>query len=238
MDISKQTIKVIFDMETSDPDDFITLIFLATHPRIELVAVTIFPGSKEQVSLVKWLFDYLKLSNIPIGSFDINWSKPNSVSAWHYKAFGKIPICKLNDIEEGWKVLSKNCGKDVTLFTGAPLKNLGKALKNDPNIVFKKWVCQGGFCGEGIVPPNLVMDKFKGLKTCPTFNLNGDVPSALAAIAYQGIPEKQFISKNVCHKVVYDDKFHEYVKDALENLKKLKLHQNQKKFFWNEKFLV
>lgn len=35
---------VIFDMETQDPDNFLCLLFLSSHPCINLKAVTITPG--------------------------------------------------------------------------------------------------------------------------------------------------------------------------------------------------
>ena len=46
-------IDTIFDMETSDPDDALTLCLLLDHPAICLRAVTITPGSQEQVAVVK-----------------------------------------------------------------------------------------------------------------------------------------------------------------------------------------
>jgi hypothetical protein len=35
---------VVWDMETADPDDFITLLRLLGHPRVRLKAVTIITG--------------------------------------------------------------------------------------------------------------------------------------------------------------------------------------------------
>ncbi len=51
--VMKENMKqVIFEMETSDPDDFMTLLWLADHPEIELLAVLITPGSKDQCQLL------------------------------------------------------------------------------------------------------------------------------------------------------------------------------------------
>lgn len=43
----------VLDMETSDPDDFITLLMLLGHPLVDLRAVTVTPGTREQVGLVR-----------------------------------------------------------------------------------------------------------------------------------------------------------------------------------------
>ena len=49
-----------FDMETDDPDDMMTLAILATHPRAELMSVTLMPGPlPEQVGLVKHVLGLL-----------------------------------------------------------------------------------------------------------------------------------------------------------------------------------
>jgi inosine-uridine nucleoside N-ribohydrolase len=70
---------------------------------------------------------------------------------------------------------------------------------------------QGGFAGEGVVPPELQLEKFRGLVTCPSFNLNGDPKSALLAVAHPRIGERRLVAKNVCHGVVYDPALHERV---------------------------
>ena len=44
-------IKAIWDMETGDPDDFLTLVLLAGHPRVDLKAVTITPVSYTHLTL-------------------------------------------------------------------------------------------------------------------------------------------------------------------------------------------
>ena len=44
---------IVFDMETQDPDDVFTLCALATHPWARLVAVTVTPGSDEQIGVVE-----------------------------------------------------------------------------------------------------------------------------------------------------------------------------------------
>ena len=76
-------IDMVFDMETQDPDDFLCLLFLASHPRVRLKAVTLVPGSQEQVGLVRWALERLGVVNVAIGAGNIAHEKP-SVSPWHW----------------------------------------------------------------------------------------------------------------------------------------------------------
>lgn len=48
MTLTTKKIDVIWDMETADPDDFITLLLLLGHPLVNLKAVTVTPGTKDQ----------------------------------------------------------------------------------------------------------------------------------------------------------------------------------------------
>jgi pyrimidine-specific ribonucleoside hydrolase len=60
------------------------------------------------------------------------------------------------------------------------------------------------------INPAIKIDKFIGQETVPTFNLNGNRKAGQAFLR-SPIFEKRFISKNVCHTVVYDKKVHEFV---------------------------
>jgi pyrimidine-specific ribonucleoside hydrolase len=196
--------QIMFDMETSDPDDFLTLILLLGHPDVELQAVTITPGTRKQISLVRQALEWFN-KDIPIGSFNIDHPK-ECVSDWHYKAFN-LKENASDKAENGGELLAKLCNENTILVTGAALKNLGHAL--ELGLKLGTWVAQGGFAGDNVVPENLRLEKFKGKITCPTFNLNGDPKSALNAIASQSIENKFFVSKNVCHGVIYNHGMHE-----------------------------
>merc|ERR1712050_406353 len=110
--------------------------------------------------------------------------------------------------EDAAQVLLECCDESVTLVTGAPLHNLGDVLKMDSFRV-GRWVAQGGFAGDGVVPPEKQMDKFKGKETCRTWNFGGNIPAAQAALASTAIMRKICVSKNVCHSVYYDSIWHE-----------------------------
>jgi inosine-uridine nucleoside N-ribohydrolase len=208
--IEVRMIDVVWDMETSDPDDFLTLLFLIGHPQVNLKAVTITPGTPDQIGLVRHALTQWFGLNIPVGAYNLEHRK-QCVSGWHYKVYGNIPPSY--DAEPGGQLLLRCCNENTTLITGAPLKNLGAAitLNSIPGgevLKLGRLVTQGGFAGEGVIPPEQQLEKFKGMVTCPSYNLNGDFKSALAALEYSGIGIRHFVSKNVCHKVYYNQEMH------------------------------
>ena len=207
---------VVWDMETGDPDDFITLLFLLGHPTVKLKAVTVTPGTPDQIGVVRHALALFGRA-LPVGAFNIehqtkselvegrHGERGRCVSSWHYAAFGEMPPSR--DAVSGPALLRELCDANTTLVTGGPLKNLGGALKLG-GFTLGRLVVQGGFAGEGVVPAERQLAKFRGMTTCPTYNLNGDWKSALAAIASPAIASKHFVSKNVCHGVVYDAALH------------------------------
>ncbi|MEZ4382692.1 MAG: nucleoside hydrolase [Nannocystaceae bacterium] len=218
-------IPVVWDMETGDPDDFLTLLLLCDHPRVELRGVTITPGTPAQVGLVRRALEWFELADaVPVGAFNLDHGK-RCVSAWHERAYGAFPESR--DAHPGAQLLLELCGPEVTLVTGAPLKNLGAAitLGEARGAPFRlgRHVAQGGFAGEGVVPPQLQLAKFRGLEVCPTYNLNGAPKEALAALAHPGIARRRFVSKNVCHGVLYDAELHARVAAARTRRRSLEL---------------
>ncbi|MCB9761412.1 MAG: nucleoside hydrolase [Alphaproteobacteria bacterium] len=211
---------VVWDMETGDPDDFLTLLLLLGHPGVRLKAVTLTPGSADQVAIVRWALAQFGV-DIPLGAGqdpaalerqDVRQHgapKPR-VSPWHWTTY--TPERRDHEAAPAVDVLGQSLGPDTMLVTGGPLKNLG-ALLATPEVQAKtpdlgRWVAQGGFAGEGVVPPDRQLDQFKGLVTCPTYNLNGAPKHALRALAYGGFRDRRFVSKNVCHGVFYDAALH------------------------------
>ena len=209
--MQKKIYDVVWDMETGDPDDFLTLLLLLGHPQVNLKAVTVTPGTREQVGLLRQALAWFE-RDIPVGAYNINHKK-RCVSRWHYRVYGEIPPS--DDAERGADVLLSCCDENTTLITGAPLKNLGAAIRLSTSLSSEKpfkvgrLVAQGGFAGEGVVPREKQLAKFKGMVTCPTYNLNGDPKSALAALTYPSIGVRRFVSKNVCHRVYYYQQMHE-----------------------------
>ncbi|MEM1007859.1 MAG: hypothetical protein AAGJ35_02540, partial [Myxococcota bacterium] len=204
---------VVFDMETHDPDDFLTLLWLLGHPRIDLKGVTITPGSTAQVGLVREALRWFSCEHIPVGAFQIDHLK-SCVSSWHYSAYGAIPPS--TDAVFGPELLFSLCDEHTTLIIGASPRNLGRALQM-PGFRLGRWVAQGGFAGVGVVPEEKQLPQFRGLRTCPTFNLNGAPRAVLAALKHPGIGRKRFVSKNVCHRVIYDLAMHDWLGNCKEH---------------------
>ncbi len=201
---------IVWDMETSDPDDFLTLLLLLDHPRVKLKAVTVTPGSTHQIGLVRRALEWFGRSDMPVGARDLRWPK-QCVSGWHYSAYGQVPPS--DDARPAAEVLLEHFDKDTTYVTGASNSNLGAAmaLAESRGVPFQlgAWVAQGGFAGEGVVPAEKQLSKFKGLVTCPSFNLGGAPKPVLDAQLHPGFGIRRFVSKNVCHGVIYDGRMHE-----------------------------
>lgn len=205
-------LNVIWEMETNDPDDFLTLLFLLGHPAIHLKAVNVTPGTPEQIGLVRHAITTWFQQDIPIGAFNMAYQKP-CVSSWHYQAYGPIPPSQ--DAEPGAEIVRQLCDEQTTYLIGAPLKNLGQAIRfpaNDGGNPLKvgRVIIQGGFAGEGVIPEELQLDKFKGRRTCESFNLNHAAKETLALLSSPLVKHRYFVAKNVCHRVVYDHTLHQH----------------------------
>jgi len=208
---------ILFDMETGDPDDVMTLCFLTSHPKVNLRAVTVMPGTNAQIGIIRHILKLTGFEHIPVGSWKIGHKK-QCVSSFHYQWLGEIGESQPDD--EGYKIISQTIAQypDLTIITGASLKNfyqLDKAMK------IQTWVAQGGFAGDNVVPAEYRLKKFEGMLTCPTYNFNGAPGAALKMLNEMTIDERYLVSKNVCHGVVYDTEFHkkmEVVKDKSKGL--------------------
>jgi pyrimidine-specific ribonucleoside hydrolase len=215
--IRSNAIPFVFDMETRDPDDVLTLLFLGSHPLVDLRAVTITPGSEEQVRLVTWILDKMNLSRVRIGAqaWPTNAKAAAGMQGDFYKAFGRAAQAECK-CEPADRVLQECCDESVTLLTGAPLHNLGAALQCN-NFIVGRWVAQGGFAGEGVVPKKWQLAHLEGLTACSTTNFDGNSQAAEAALASSNIKEKVLVSKNVCHEALYDrESWHKALGDVIK----------------------
>lgn len=206
--------RVIFEMETSDPDDFMTLLWLADHPGVELLAVLVTPGSRDQCQLVRWGLDHCGRADVPIGALHGPgwWSSSDGqkprVSGFHYKVYGEqIHEHCLGDVARGPALLAELLRDPaVTVLVGSAPKNIGKAFAEHPEIRLDRWIQQGGFAGDNLVTEPL--EKFRGRLTCPSFNPGGAPRDTLALLESPRIGRRLFVAKNVCHGVVWTRELH------------------------------
>lgn len=202
---------LIFEMETSDPDDFLTLCWLADHPQVDLRAVVVTPGGEDQCRLVRWGLNRCGKPNLPIGALHgMSWwktddAKKQRVSAWHYKVYGDEPKTYSTDYVESGPLLVGELLRDpqanFTYLIGSAPKNLGQAHRDYGELRLARLVHQGFFAGDNIVAEEHRLAKFKGRRTCPSFNPGGDPRSALELLASEHIRRRVLVSKNVCHGV-------------------------------------
>ena len=75
-------VDLIWDMETGDPDDFLTLLLLLGHPRVNLIGVTVTPGTPDQVGVVRRALDWFG-RDIPVGAFNLAHQVRDAVSYTH-----------------------------------------------------------------------------------------------------------------------------------------------------------
>lgn len=76
-------VRVVFDMETCDPDDFLTLLWLCGHPSVHLVAVTVTPGAPDQLGFIRAVLAHQGRTDVVIGAPPDRTK--SALSAWHYK---------------------------------------------------------------------------------------------------------------------------------------------------------
>lgn len=217
-------IDVIFDMETDDPDDFITLLMLLGHPHVNLKAITVFPGSPQQIGLIRHAVNTLFSRDIPIGAHNLKTPK-SRVSDWHYQAFGQVNSSE--DAQSAGQILLDLCDDNTVLVMGAPLTNFRTASRlaqeQKRELVIGRIIIQGGFAGDGVVPADLQLDKFKGARAVPSHNLIGDTKATQKILEYTPQHGKYFVSKNVCHRVIYDRQLHTQVAEKRANSRALDL---------------
>ncbi len=198
---------VIYDMETRDADDLFALGFLISHPQVRLRAVTINPGTREQVGMVRQVLDRTGKEEVPIGAL-----RPGTVA----KAVSKFYKAFFGDVDAepdgpGSEIIKKTLERcpDAVMITGAPLNNQAHAFRNYPDLSLKRWVAQGGFAGDNVVAPEHRLEKFEGMTRCRTYNFGSDPEAASYLLREPRIGQCDMVSKNVCHGLVYDRLMHE-----------------------------
>lgn len=209
---------------------YLLCAYECSHPLVALRAVTINPGSKAQIGVIRHILHRLNKSDTPVGARNPDSNK-DAVSEFHYEFLGMIQPDKPDDSADHIIATTINLYPDVVLLTGAPLHNLRLLLKNYPDITIKRWVGQGGFAGDSVVPSEFRLPKFDGVETCLTYNFNGEPKAALALLSSTRVMTRDIVSKNVCHGVIYNQEFHFGMKPFRNNSAGLNFIYNGMKLY-------
>ena len=214
-------LQIVLDLEIGYMDDFITLVLLLGHPLVNLKAITIVPGTPDEIGFLRHVLAIFNRADIPLGVFDMNTK--SIVSAFDYKVYYSTEIKESREASDACDILLTHCDENTILVCGGPLTNVSKAIQTG-KFRLGRLVVQGGFDCDNIVPQNKRIDKLNGLLTSTAFNLDSNVQSALNVLQDKTIKEKFFVSKNVCHRVHYNRDMHkqlEPIRDKSLSLKEI-----------------
>lgn len=209
--------KVIFDMETGDPDDLMTLLFLLINPEVNLLGVTCYQGSPIQIGMIEHVLQ-LAQKDIPIGGS--NCKEPQEISPYYADVIGKW---KPQNAKMSAKKVLKNILQDhpdTCVLTGAPLTNLKDFINSFPKMKIKKMVTQGGYIGN-LVAPDKKLAKFKGKPAYRTYNLGQDVEAFKVVNECKNIENLTYVTKDLCHGFVYTPEIHQTINFSSQPLNQL-----------------
>lgn len=201
---------VIFDMETGDPDDLITLIFLLNHPKLNIKGITCYQGSPTQIGLIEHVIGLAKKDyHIPVGGW--NTVEPIELSPYYKSVVGhwEPKNATLTPVEVFKQAFEKD--HNIHVLTGAPLTNIKLVLEALPHLSIHNMITQGGYLGN-IIPEQRQLKKFKKQATCRTYNLGNDTNAF--DIVYQSpqIEKITYVTKDLCHGFLYTAEIHKEIK--------------------------
>ncbi len=193
---------IIFDMETGDPDDLITLLMLLNNPDVNLKAVTCYEGSPLQIGLIEHVIN-LSGKSIPVAGWN---SQEKELNPYYYEVLGKWN--KKESFKNPVELLNEFLTEDTLLLTGAPLTNIATYIQSNPNKTIGKMTTQGGYLGN-LIPEEKRLDKFKNRTAIRTYNLTNDT-DAFNTVNYSNqIQEITYVTKDLCHGFLYTPEIHQ-----------------------------
>lgn len=195
---------IIFDMETGDPDDIITLLLLLNNPQVNLKGVSCYEGSPLQIGLIQHVIELSGLV-VPVAGWN---TEEKELNPYYHNIFGTWKSIKadINPIE----LLNEQLTENVKLLTGAPLTNIALFLRKYPNKIIEKMVVQGGYLGN-VIPFEKRLDKFKKRDAIRTYNLSNDI-EAFNIINYsEQICDLTYVTKDLCHGFLYHSDIHKNI---------------------------
>lgn len=203
---TKKQIDVVWDTDIGrDPDDFLAGCFLLSRPEIRLRAITITPGDRDQVALVKFLLKETGHGDVPIGSSPDRKKGKKSVKGCHLRLMEYYKAQPFEDADgAGWEILaaSLRANPDAILFTSGPLNNIGDLLRNTA-VDIGLSVTMGGYWAAPGEPESKL-----------EFNFNGCAEAAMEFAQSRSIQRRLLVGKNVTHHVLYDEDLHRQLREA------------------------
>lgn len=193
-----------------DPDDFFAIIYLL-QTGIDISLICIQPGDPDQIGFGK---AFLKAcgKQIPIVSSKLNRNK-SSLSGPHKEFANKMSWqCDSQSDGIATDLLNKIWNADTEFFVCGPCSVVGPFVKDKK---ISKLTMQGGYISyEDLHALNIYPvdenPKFLGQKEVPSFNPGGD-KKATFALSEADISDRRFVSKNICHTILYDRDRHQQI---------------------------
>jgi len=163
-----------------DPDDIIALSYLISRGDYVPSAVSISPGFKEQVLIVDSIYREFGLDR-PRMFVSTTPTKSYTGSKEVYKIISR-------GVDDSAELLEDNPVNESTLLVIGPAKNL-RADK------CHRMIFQGGYSPNSVSP----LEKFKLQMSAQSFNPCGAKKEFSQLLNNQGIENKYYVGKNVCH---------------------------------------
>ena len=206
---------ILFDMETGDPDDLITLLLLLNNPDVNLKGITCFQGSPVQIGLIDHVLEQAG-KDIPVGGW--NTVEPSALTPYYSDVIGawKEKKASMTPVE----VFSQVMNSEVSVLTGAPLTNLKLVFDNLPDLKVGKMVTQGGFLGNLVHEENR-LKKFMGKNAFRTYNLEMDLQAFEAVNESERIESLTYVTKDLCHGFTYTPEIHEKIEFGVSPVARL-----------------
>lgn len=200
---------VIFDMETGDPDDLITLLLLLNNPDVQLRGITCYQGSPLQIGLIHHVLSLANMDDkIPVGGW--NCEEPTQISDYYTNVIGswENKFAQYTPVECFEHVFKSY--PDTHVLTGAPLTNISIVLEKLPLLKINHMTTQGGYLGQ-IVPQEEQLSKFKGRKSFRTYNLGNDIDAFDVVNNSPNIADLTYVTKDLCHGFLYTPEIHSQI---------------------------
>jgi pyrimidine-specific ribonucleoside hydrolase len=191
-----------------DPDDYFAILYLVSAG-VDIKLICISPGDPDQIAVARFLIEMLGINpKIGVGK---QREGRSSCSGFHLSllSYHGAPLTGEAD-GLGSELMETFYTPETELFVCGPLNSVGNYFGSWPSQIRGKATMQGGFLAYDSHHYNRCkrLKKFEGKSEAPTFNLNGDRRGAEVFLKAP-ITDRRFVSKNVCHTVIYDQAIHE-----------------------------